>query len=218
MAQRDPPDAVSEALQEVLPAVTRCIDDGLVVPHLVYDAVHDAVEQRLTSGHVSVERHRLDVQAFPELAHRQTRQALVVDERDGGIQDALPAQRDAGRRRLVAGDDGLVGVRLLLCHVASSRSILRAPGGSIGARCPGPRTCVPCRHPPSGCQMTSAASQQGPEDPGTPSPSTGSPPVAAERDVDTERPVGWYRDPGNPRRHRYWDGAEWGDPSTAPTV
>jgi hypothetical protein len=25
------------------------------------------------------------------------------------------------------------------------------------------------------------------------------------------QPAGWYRDPVSPNRHRYWDGAVWGD-------
>ena len=24
-----------------------------------------------------------------------------------------------------------------------------------------------------------------------------------------DRPIGWYRDPEDPRRHRYWDGERW---------
>ena len=28
----------------------------------------------------------------------------------------------------------------------------------------------------------------------------------------TGRAVGWYRDPTQPKRHRYWDGEQWQDP------
>ena len=35
-------------------------------------------------------------------------------------------------------------------------------------------------------------------------------PATADQVADHFREPGWYRDPDQPRRHRYWDGARWG--------
>ena len=63
---------------------------------LLHDEVDDAVADLVLAPHVVVERHRLDAQLLPELAHAQRLEAALVCEADGGAEHALPAERDAG--------------------------------------------------------------------------------------------------------------------------
>ena len=61
--------------------------------------VDHSVEDVLLVVHVVVERHRLYAERFGEVAHAERLEPLAVGEVDGGAQDALPAQREAGLRR-----------------------------------------------------------------------------------------------------------------------
>jgi hypothetical protein len=60
---------------------------------LADDRVDQAVEQGLLAGQVVVERHRLDAEVAGEAAHRHRLDPVGVGDRDGGREQAVPAQR-----------------------------------------------------------------------------------------------------------------------------
>ena len=53
---------------------------------------HEVVERRLV-GHVVVGGHGVDPERRAEAAHGERLEALVVDDRHGGLDDALPVER-----------------------------------------------------------------------------------------------------------------------------
>ncbi len=94
MGQRHASYAVGEPLHEVLPAVAGSVEHLVVRLHAGDEAVHHAVEELLLAGDVAVERHRLDAEGLPEAAHRQPREALLVDVGDRGVEDPSAVERD----------------------------------------------------------------------------------------------------------------------------
>jgi hypothetical protein len=60
---------------------------------LGHQMVGDPFEKILTPVDVAVQRHRLDPELLAEPAHGQRGQAVLVDERDGGLDDPVPGQR-----------------------------------------------------------------------------------------------------------------------------
>lgn len=54
--------------------------------------------------------------------------------------------------------------------------------------------------------MASVSPEGTPAEPGSPEPDGGS---ARLGDRSTDRPAGWYQDPDNPGKGRYWDGTHW---------
>jgi hypothetical protein len=130
MRESDSSDAVRESLEKVLPPVLGQVEDLGVRFHVVDNAFHDGVEELLATGHIPVQRHRLDSEQCPETAHRQARKPLVVDERDRGVDDPVSAQRDTLRGRCLASDDrGIcVGRSLLGRVVGPARAALSCAG------------------------------------------------------------------------------------------
>jgi len=55
------------------------------------DEVDHPVEQGLLAGDVVVQRHRLDPERLPELAHAERLEARLVGECDGASHHLLPA-------------------------------------------------------------------------------------------------------------------------------
>ncbi|GAB3918556.1 hypothetical protein GCM10027613_20820 [Microlunatus endophyticus] len=53
---------------------------------------HDGFEQVLTPPDVAVETHRFDAELLAEIAHRQLRGAVLIDELDGRPHDEVTAQ------------------------------------------------------------------------------------------------------------------------------
>src|SRR5437660_11778754 len=62
---------------------------------LAQDQIDDAVQEVVLIGDVVVERHGLDAQHLPELAHGERVDPILIDELDGGAHYAIPAQRSA---------------------------------------------------------------------------------------------------------------------------
>jgi hypothetical protein len=63
---------------------------------LLEDEIEDSVEQVVLVRDVVVERHRLESEHLPELAHRHRLDPALVRERERRLQDALPAERNPG--------------------------------------------------------------------------------------------------------------------------
>src|SRR4051812_38331309 len=61
--------------------------------HLAEDEVDDAVDDLVLAGDVVVDGHRLDPERLRERPDRQRRQAAVVGDARGAVEDALSAQR-----------------------------------------------------------------------------------------------------------------------------
>ena len=62
---------------------------------LADDDVDRPVEDVVLVPHVAIQRHRLDPELLPELAHAQRVDAVAIREVDGGPKDALLGQRRA---------------------------------------------------------------------------------------------------------------------------
>src|ERR1700712_711962 len=120
VAQGDAAHAVRQAHEEVLPAVTRLLEDVVVVVHLADDLLDHPIQQRLATGDVAVQRHGLDVEPLPEPPHRQTGPALLVDEGKGGGDDAGLAQGHSRRWRLTTGHHLGIRVHQVVRHSVST--------------------------------------------------------------------------------------------------
>ena len=82
---------------------------------LAEDEIHDAVQDPLLVGEVVVERHRLDAERLTELAHAERLEPALIGELQGGLEHALPGQREAalGRLRRACGH-GLLPSRIAI--------------------------------------------------------------------------------------------------------
>jgi hypothetical protein len=58
--------------------------------------IDDAVAEVVLVGHVVVERHGVDAELLPELAHGERLEPAFVGEPHGSTQHAVPTQRDTG--------------------------------------------------------------------------------------------------------------------------
>ena len=81
------------------------------------------VQEVLAAGNVPVEGHRLDAQLAPQPTHRQTGQAVLVDEAHRGVDDQVPVQGlPIGGRRPARDELGIGVIDVLVpLHEASSR-------------------------------------------------------------------------------------------------
>ena len=123
VSQGDPPHTVGEALQEVLPTVSGCVDDVRIAPHLVDDVLHDRVNRfcgRARSGtrpsprHPAV--HPAGASTAPPARSRRCRPQPWQRSEYG--------QRPPLRRRGVPLDDIGVRVQGLLRPRAAPRRVL----------------------------------------------------------------------------------------------